>query len=90
MNRIPIRMDLAFYGGKKGTLKLFEDSLEFAGWKGSSAIWDTASIKEVSFIKTATTTSTLFIDGNEITVCRAHLWAADINKIRKNAGTTVS
>ncbi|MCL4340753.1 MAG: hypothetical protein M1431_01465 [Candidatus Thermoplasmatota archaeon] len=85
MNRSPVRMDLAFYNGKKGTLKLFPDSLEFTGWKGTSASWSIDQVQEVSFVKTATTTSTLYINGNEITVCRAHLWAGDINKILKKS-----
>lgn len=81
MSRLPVRMDLAFFDGKKGTLKLFPDSLEFKGWKGTSASWNADQIMDVSFVKTATTTSTLYVNGDEITVCRAHLWAADIKKI---------
>ena len=76
-----IRMDLAFFNGKKGTLKLTTRSLEFKSWKGESFSLSIGGINDVSFHKTATTTSTLYINKMEIIVCRAHLWAADIKKL---------
>lgn len=76
-----IRLDLAIYDGMRGTLKLTEKSLEFIPRKGKGFTIPVESIKKHSFIKTALTTSTLYVNEIEITVCRAHLWAADISSI---------
>ena len=76
-----IRMDLAIYDGMKGTLKLTEKLLEFTPKKGKGFTIQVYDIKKHSFIKTALTTSTLYVNEMEITVCRAHLWSADISKL---------
>ncbi|MGC8516203.1 MAG: hypothetical protein ACP5OC_08760 [Thermoplasmata archaeon] len=76
-----IRMDLAIYDGMRGTLKLTEKSLEFIPRKGKGFTIHVSDIRNHSFIKTALTTSTLFVNEIEITVCRAHLWSADISTL---------
>ncbi|MCL4340514.1 MAG: hypothetical protein M1431_00235 [Candidatus Thermoplasmatota archaeon] len=77
-----IRMDLALYEGIKGTLKLTDSGLFFTSRKKNSFSLDLDKIEKVSFLLTALTTSTLYINEKEIIVCRAHLWAADIRKLR--------
>ena len=77
-----IRMDLALYEGIKGTLKLTDSGLFFTSRKKNSFSLDLDKIEKVSFLMTALTTSTLYINEKEIIVCRAHLWAADIRKLR--------
>jgi len=77
-----IRMDLALYEGIKGTLKLTENGLYFTSRKKNSFSLDLDKIEKVSFLMTALTTSTLYINEKEIIVCRAHLWAADIRKLK--------
>lgn len=77
-----IRVDLALFEGKKGTLKLTDKLLTFTSRKDNSFSLEIERIEKLSFLKTALTTSTLYINEKEITVCRAHLWAADIRKIK--------
>ena len=77
-----IRMDLALYEGIKGTLKLTDSGLFFTSRKKNSFSLDLDKIEKVSFLLTALTTSTLYINEKEIIVCRAHLWAADIKKLK--------
>ena len=74
-------MDLAIYDGMKGTLKLTDKSLDFVPKKGKGFTIPVGDIKKHSFIKTALTTSTLYVNEVEITVCRAHLWSADISRL---------
>lgn len=76
-----IRMDLAMIDGLKGTLKLTGTSLEFRSRKGESFSIDLTGLTKVAYRKTAMTTSLLYIENREITVCRAHLWAGDIGNI---------
>ena len=78
-----IRMDLALIENRKGTLVLDNNGLSYTSKKGNNFSIPVTDIRNVSFIKTSLKTSTLIINEMEITVCRAHLWAADINKIRK-------
>ena len=78
-----IRMDLALIENRKGTLVLDNNGLSYTSKKGLNFSIPVTDIRNVSFIKTSLKTSTLIINEMEITVCRAHLWAADINKIRK-------
>lgn len=77
-----IRMDLALFEGIKGTLKLTDSGLFFISRKKNSFSLDLDQIEKVSFLMTALTTSTLYINEKEIIVCRAHLWAADIRKLK--------
>ena len=77
-----IRMDLALFEGIKGTLKLTDSGLFFISRKKNSFTLDLDQIEKVSFLMTALTTSTLYINEKEIIVCRAHLWAADIRKLK--------
>jgi hypothetical protein len=77
-----IRMDLALYEGIRGTLKLTENGLFFVSRRENSFSLELDKIWKLSFLKTALTTSTLYINEKEIIVCRAHLWAADIRKLR--------
>ena len=79
-----IRMDLALIENKKGTLVLDSSGLTYTSKKGLNFSILVCDIRNVSFIKTSLKTSTLIINEMEITVCRAHLWAADINNIRKD------
>ncbi|MCL5803776.1 MAG: hypothetical protein M1306_00535 [Candidatus Thermoplasmatota archaeon] len=78
-----IRMDLALIENRKGTLVLDNNGLSYTSKKGLNFSIPVTDIRNVSFIKTSLKTSTLIINEMEITVCRAHLWAADINNIRK-------
>ncbi len=78
-----IRMDLAFYLGKKGVLRLNSEKLTFTPHKGESVQVDLVQIQRISFEKTAMVTSTLFVNDMEITVCRAHLWYQDIVSLIK-------
>lgn len=90
-----IRIDLAFYQGKKGVLKLSSERLSFTPHKnGDPVSVDLTNIRKLNFRKTATVTSTLFVNEMEITVCRAHLWYNDIktlmegrNKTKETEGT---
>lgn len=77
-----IRMDLALFEGIKGTLKLTDSGLLFISRKKNSFSLDLDQIEKVSFLMTALTTSILYINEKEIIVCRAHLWAADIRKLK--------
>ncbi len=77
------RIDLAFIDGQKGVLKLDSRSLKFNGKKGKVVDLPLESIQKVRFIKTSLSTSTLFVDDLVITVCRAHLWTADILEAKK-------
>ncbi len=77
-----IRMDLALFEGIKGTLKLTDSGLLFISRKKNSFSLDLDQIEKASFLLTALTTSTLYINEKEIIVCRAHLWAADIRKLK--------
>jgi hypothetical protein len=77
-----IRMDLALYEGIRGTLKLTDTGLFFSSRKKNSFSLELDKIKKVSFLMTAITTSTLYINEKEIVVCRAHLWASDIIKLK--------
>ncbi len=79
-----IRIDLAFYENTKGTLKLTENGLVFTSRKNNSFSLELSKIEKVSFYKTALTTSTLYVNEKDIIVCRAHLWAADIEKLKPN------
>lgn len=72
------RIDLAFIDGQKGVLKLDSNFLSFKGKKGKNIDLRLENIGTVKFIKTSLSTSTLFVDDLVITVCRAHLWTADI------------
>lgn len=78
-----IRMDLALIENRKGTLVLDNNGLSYTSKKGLNFSIPVTDIRNVSFIKTSLKTSTLIINEMEITVCRAHLWAADINNIRR-------
>ena len=82
MQNNSIRIDLALYEGKKGTLKLTDRELIFTSRKNNSFSIDIEKIEKLSFLMTALTTSTLYINEKEIIVCRAHLWAADIRKLK--------
>jgi hypothetical protein len=77
-----IRMDLALYEGTKGTLKLTGTDLVFTSRKKNSFSIELEKIEKLSFLLTALTTSTLYVNDKEIIVCRAHLWAADIRKLK--------
>jgi len=79
-----IRMDLALFESKKGTLKLTDKTLTFTSRKDNSFSLEIDKIEKLSFLKTALTTSTLYINDKEIIVCRAHLWAADIRKLKQD------
>ncbi|GGM71777.1 hypothetical protein GCM10007108_07360 [Thermogymnomonas acidicola] len=74
-------IDLALYKGSKGTLKLSERGLEFRGKREQFSI-PLERIERVSFKKTEFVTSTLYVNDIEITVCRAHLWAAKIRELK--------
>lgn len=78
-----IRMDLALIENRKGTLVLDNNGLSYTSKKGLNFSIPVTDIRNVSFVKTSLKTSTLIINEMEITVCRAHLWAADINNIRR-------
>ncbi|WP_393971324.1 hypothetical protein OXIME_001597 [Oxyplasma meridianum] len=82
MQNSSIRMDIALYEGIKGTLKLTDNGLYFTSRKKNSFSLELDKIEKVSFLKTALTTSTLYINEKEIIVCRAHLWAGDIRKLK--------
>ena len=82
MQNSSIRMDLALYEGTKGTLKLTEKDLIFTSRKKNSFSIEIEKIEKLSFLMTALTTSTLYVNEKEIIVCRAHLWAADIRKLK--------
>lgn len=84
MQNNSIRMDLALFESKKGTLKLTDKYLTFISRKDNSFSLEIEKIEKLSFLKTALTTSTLYVNEMEITVCRAHLWAADIRKIKQD------
>ncbi len=75
-------IDLALYKGSKGTLKLSERGLEFRGGKREQFSIPLERIERVSFKKTEFVTSTLYVNDIEITVCRAHLWAAKIRELK--------
>lgn len=77
------RIDLALIDGQKGVLKLDEECLSFSGKKGKVIELPLKQIGNVKFLKTSLSTSTLYVDDLTITVCRAHLWAADILDARK-------
>lgn len=78
-----IRMDLALIENRKGTLMLDFKGLTFTCRKGLNFSIPLSDIENVSFVKTSLKTSTLIVNEMEITVCRAHLWAADIKKLGK-------
>lgn len=78
-----IRMDLALIENRKGTLVLDNNGLSYTSKKGLNFSIPVTDIRNVSFIKTSLKTSTLIINEMEITVCRAHLWAADINNLKR-------
>jgi hypothetical protein len=76
------RIDLALVSGKRGVLALSKDGLTFTPRRGTPFLIKISEIGSLSYRKTALTTSTLYINDLEITVCRAHLWAADIEGLR--------
>lgn len=76
-----VRIDMALIDGFKGTLKLTGTSLDFSSRKGKPFTMSLSEMKKIAFRKTSMTTSTLFVGDKEITVCRAHLWAADMKKL---------
>jgi len=78
-----IRMDLALIENRKGTLVLDNNGLSYTSKKGLNFSIPVTDIRNVSFVKTSLKTSTLIINEMEITVCRAHLWAADINNLKR-------
>lgn len=77
------RIDLALVDGKRGVLTLTIDELTFSPRRGSPLSLKLGEIRELSYRKTALTTSILYVNDLEVTVCRAHLWAADIGELRK-------
>ncbi len=78
----PVRIDLAILNENKGVLKLMKSELVYTPRKGDQVKIPIGEINRLSFKKTAVTTSTLFVNDLVITVCRAHLWAADINRLK--------
>ncbi len=75
MQNDPLMMDFAFIDDTKGKLFLYNDRLIFQA-KRAEREFKLSEIRSVSFEKKTFVTSTLFVDGLPITVCRAHIWAA--------------
>lgn len=71
----PVIMDLAFMNDRKGRLFLYQDRLVFES-KKDTTVFPIASIEKLAYEKRTFVTSTLFVNGIPITVCRAHIWAA--------------
>ncbi|OWP54757.1 MAG: hypothetical protein B2I18_05910 [Cuniculiplasma sp. C_DKE] len=82
----PVRVDLAILNDTKGVLKLTDEGLIYTPRKGNQIRVPIENIDHLSYKKTAMTTSTLYINDMQITVCRAHLWAADIKRLKDKNG----
>jgi hypothetical protein len=74
---------LAFVDGERGVLTLTTDELAFSPKRGAPLVIRLGEIRELSYRKTVLTTSVLYVNDLEVTVCRAHLWVADIEELRK-------
>ncbi len=83
MQRNRKRIDLAIVDGERGVLTLTTNELTFSPRKGPPLTLKLEEIREFSYRKTALTTSILYVNDLEVTVCRAHLWAADIGELKK-------
>ncbi len=81
-----VRIDLAILNDTKGVLKLTDVDLLYTPRKGDQIRVPIGNIEHLSYKKTAMTTSTLYVNDLIITVCRAHLWAADIRKLKGEQG----
>ena len=84
-----LRMDLALIENRRGTLILDQENLSYTSKKGLNFILPLTNIRKISYVKTSIKTSTLIINEMEITVCRAHLWAGDINHILANKASHI-